>query len=545
MRSKDSIREGKSSVSRFVDELDTTVFVAGFVLSLTAIVTFLTYPQLSVGAVLAVTDHIRYNYTWVYVVTMFLMLLFVLFLLFGKWRDITLGKPAEDPEFTLFEFFAMMFSAGIAAGIVFWGPAEAIFHYDTVPPLIDAESQMPAAATGAVQYTLFHWGIYYLIPYTIIGIPIAFLSYRHDAPLRISTLLVPFVGIDGLDNVWGKLLDIFAVLVTIGGITTTLGFIGSQLLSGVQYTTGITFGNTETILLISGLTVVFTLSAVLGIERGIRRLSLFNVILFSILGVLTFLVGPTNFIINLGVQATGGYLDDFFEMSLYTGMGEGNGWIGSWTVFYWAWVFSWAPFGGLFVARISRGRTVREVAAATIFGATAGTLPWFYTMGGTAIWLQRSGRANLLEEISAHGIAISGFPIFNALPLGPLLGGLFPVLITTFFLTSADSSTLALGMLTTGGKESPSSLNRIIWGTLTGILASLLIVGGGVPALRSLAILSGLPFVAIAMLAIVATSIEFRKVAPIFERSATDKESSRLEPYEESPKSHEESQRKD
>ncbi|WP_255681670.1 BCCT family transporter [Natrinema sp. SYSU A 869] len=377
MRPKDSIKHGKSSVSRFVDELDTTVFIAGVVLSLTAIVTFLTYPQLSVRAILAITDHIRSNYTWVYVVTMFLMLLFVLFLLFGRWGDITLGKPAEDPEFTLFGFFAMMFSAGIAAGIVFWGPAEALFHYDTVPPMIDAESQMPAAAIGAVQYTLFHWGIYYLIPYTIIGVPIAFFSYRHEAPLRISTLLVPFVGIDGLDNVWGKLLDILAVLVTIGGITTTLGFVGNQLLTGIQYTTGITFGNTETILLISGLTVSFTLSAVLGVERGIRRLSLFNVILFSILGVLTFLVGPTNFIINLGVQATGGYLDDFFEMSLYTGMGENDGWVGSWTVFYWAWVFSWAPFGGLFVARISRGRTVREVAAATIFGATAGTLPGF------------------------------------------------------------------------------------------------------------------------------------------------------------------------
>ncbi|GAB3669931.1 BCCT family transporter [Halopiger thermotolerans] len=544
MSSEDSRRRGKSSVSEFVNELDTTIFVAGFALSLTAIVTFLAYPQLSIEVVLSITDHIKYNYAWIYIVTMFLMLLFVLFLLFGKWRDITLGKPAEDPEFTLFGFFAMMFSAGIAAGIVFWGPAEALFHYDDVPPIINAESQVPAAAAGAVQYTLFHWGIYYLIPYAIIGIPIAFLSYRYEAPLRISTLLVPFVGIDGLDNVWGKLLDILAVLVTIGGITTTLGFIGSQLLSGVQYTTGITFGNTEAILLISGLTVVFTLSAVLGVERGIRRLSLFNVILFSVLGVLTFLVGPTNFIINLGVQATGGYFDDFFEMSLYTGIGETDGWIGSWTVFYWAWVFSWAPFGGLFVARISRGRTVREVAAATIFGATAGTLPWFYTMGGTAIWLQRSGRVNLLEEISAHGVAISGFPLFNALPLGPLLSGLFPVLITTFFLTSADSSTLALGMLTTGGKESPSSLNRIIWGTLMGILASLLIVGGGVPALRSLAILSGLPFVVIAMLAIATMSIEFRKLTPIFESSAEQKRSSKPEFHEESQRS-EESQRKD
>jgi glycine betaine transporter len=537
MKLGDSDRFGTPSVSRFVDEIDTTVFGAGFGVSLAAIAVFLTYPQSSVETVLSLTNQIRSNYAWIYIVSMFLMLLFVFFLLFGKWGDITLGKPTEDPEFTLFGFFAMMFSAGIAAGIVFWGPAEALFHYDTVPPLIDAEPETSAAAIGAVQYTLFHWGIYYLVPYTVIGIPIAFFSYRHEAPLRISTLLIPFVGIDGLDSVWGKLLDILAVLATIGGITTTLGFVGSQLLTGVQYATGTAFGNTETVLLITGLTVVFTLSAVLGLERGIRRLSLLNVVLFTILGAATFLVGPTNFIINLGVQATGGYIDDFFEMGLYTGVGESNGWIGSWTVFYWAWVFSWAPFGGLFVARISRGRTIREVTAATIFGATAGTLPWFYTMGGAAIWLQSSGRIDLFAKISTYGVAVSGFPLFSAFPLGPLLGGLFPILVTTFFLTSADSSTLALGMLTTGGKETPSSLNRIIWGTLMGVFASLLVVGGGVTALRSLAILSGLPFVAIAMFAIISTSVEFRNLKPIFESSAREERQAES-------KSHTELQRK-
>jgi choline-glycine betaine transporter len=271
MKLGDSDRLGTPSVSRFVDEIDTTVFGAGFGVSLAAIAVFLMYPQSSVETVLSLTNQIRSNYAWIYIVSMFLMLLFVFFLLFGKWGDITLGKPTEDPEFTLFGFFAMMFSAGIAAGIVFWGPAEALFHYDTVPPLIDAEPETSAAAIGAVQYTLFHWGIYYLVPYTVIGIPIAFFSYRHEAPLRISTLLIPFVGIDGLDSVWGKLLDILAVLATIGGITTTLGFVGSQLLTGVQYATGTAFGNTETVLLITGLTVVFTLSAVLGLERGIRR----------------------------------------------------------------------------------------------------------------------------------------------------------------------------------------------------------------------------------------------------------------------------------
>ncbi|MFC6724239.1 BCCT family transporter [Halobium palmae] len=502
-------------VEQFVDELDIGVFGVGFSVSLLAILVFFSNPTASAETMGQINEFLWTEYTWVYVGTMFLMVVFSLWLMIGPWGRIKLGKPDENPEFGLVSFFAMMFSAGIAAGIVFWGPAEALNHYQTVPPLIGAEARSSAAAVGAIQYTLFHWGISYWVPYLIVAIPIAYYAFREDAPMRVSTLIAPFVGVDNLDGILAKAIDVMAVFATIGGIATTLGFVGRQFLTGLTYNFGISLGDTGTVLVITGLTVAFTASVALGVKKGIARISRFNMGVFAVLTVVTFLLGPTNYIMNTGLQAVGNYFVEFLRMALYTNATGTGEWVGNWTVFYWAWVFSWAPFGGLFVARISRGRTIRQVVATALVGATAATTPWFLTMGGSAIFFERTEVAPMLDMVAEYGVSVSGFPLFGALPFGGLLSAVFLLLVVTFFITSADSSTLALGMLTTGGKQHPSTVNRVIWGALMGGLASLLIVGGGIDALRSSAIITGFPFALVSVVAIVGMAREFQRISPL------------------------------
>ncbi|QLK24551.1 BCCT family transporter [Natrinema zhouii] len=506
----DRQRDGDGAVRTFLDELDPTVFGIGFVVAVLVVAAFLFRESRTLEIMEGTNEFLWTSFGWAYLVSMFALVAFVLYLIFGPWGNIKLGEEDEDPEFSFLAYFAMLYSAGIAAGIVFWGPAEAIFHYSTPSPFSGVEAESTGAAVSALQYTFFHWGLSAWSAYVIVAIPIAYFAYRRDAPMRISTIIGPIIGFDNLDSPWAKLVDILAVFATIGGIATTLGLVGNQFLVGLEYAGGVEFGDAGTVLVITGLTVAFTISVALGVERGIRRISYFNMALFAILTAAAFILGPTVYIMTVGTQALGAYINEFISMSFFMGAGEtggqgaDSGFVGAWTVFYWAWWFSWAPFVGLFIARISRGRTVRQVAATGVVASTAITIPWFATMGGTSIFMQSNGQADILGTLEAWGFneAVAGYPLFEALPAGELLTVLFLVLVTTFFVTSADSSTLALGMLTTGGKQKPSTINRVIWGGLMGALASLLMVAGGTTALQQAAIIAGGPFAIITLIAV-------------------------------------------
>ncbi|WP_226039847.1 BCCT family transporter [Natrinema sp. DC36] len=506
----DRERDGDGAVRTFLDELDPTVFGIGFVVAVLIVAAFLFRESRTLDIMEGTNEFLWTSFGWAYLVSMFALVAFVLYLIFGPWGNIKLGEEDEDPEFSFLAYFAMLYSAGIAAGIVFWGPAEAIFHYSTPSPFSGVEAESTGAAVSALQYTFFHWGLSAWSAYVIVAIPIAYFAYRRDAPMRISTIIGPIIGFDNLDSPWAKLVDILAVFATIGGIATTLGLVGNQFLVGLEYAGGVEFGDAGTVLVITGLTVAFTISVALGVERGIRRISYFNMALFAVLTAAAFILGPTVYIMTVGTQALGAYINEFVSMSFFMGAGETGGqgadssFVGAWTVFYWAWWFSWAPFVGLFIARISRGRTVRQVAATGVVASTAITIPWFATMGGTSIFMQSNGQADILGTLEAWGFneAVAGYPLFEALPAGELLTVLFLVLVTTFFVTSADSSTLALGMLTTGGKQKPSTINRVIWGGLMGSLASLLMVAGGTSALQQAAIIAGGPFAIITLIAV-------------------------------------------
>ncbi|WP_191219390.1 BCCT family transporter [Natrialba magadii] len=508
-----------SAVERFVNELDTVVFAFGALLTVSVIVAFFVNRSAVETTIDTVHGEMLSYMSWALLVIVFLIVIFLLFLIVEPWGKIKLGD--EDPEYSFLSFFAMLYSAGFAAGVVFWGPTEGLFYYADPNPLFGVEGGTSEAIPLAVQQTLFHWALPQLAVFTIMGIAIGYFAYNYDnVPLRVSSALTPILGKENLDGPLAKIIDILAVFATIGGVATSLGFIGSQFVTGLDYQWGLNFGDMGILLVVTTMTILFTVSMVLGIDKGIRRLSNFNMGLFVLLMVATFIVGPTMFLLLLGSQAIGGMISDFTAMSLYTGAAEGGtGWVEAWTVFYWAWALSWSPFAGLFIARISKGRTVREVAFTGIVATSAATIPWFTFIGGTAVWAEHNGIADFSEVVAPEGAGpeVSGFILFEALtfsvdlgvaefavPIGSVLILGFMVLVTTFFITSADSSTLAVSMMTTGGKESPSTINRIFWGVVLGMTAAILMIlggEGGAGALEQAVVITGAPFAVVCFLA--------------------------------------------
>jgi len=496
------VSRGDGAVSEFLDEIEPTIFGFGSAITLLFVGAFALSPTAAYEFVEGIRLWILAQFNWFFLVVMLGFVLFLGFVIFGPWGRLRLGD--EDPEYSYFSYFAMMYSAGLAAGIVFWGPAEALFHYSSVPPLYDVQAESAAAMPVAVQYSIFHWSLTQWSCFTVMGLAIGYFVYNYDAPLRVSAVLTPILGADNVDGFLGKTVDVLAVFATLGGVATSLGFIGSQFITGLSFQWGIELGDVGTILVITGMTVIFTVSLVLGVDRGIRRLSNFNMSLFLLLMVATLVFGPTIRILELGTQAAGGFVGDFFEMSLFTQSAEQSAskWVNVWTVFYWLWPLAWSPFAGLFIARISRGRSVREVAFAGIGATSLATIPWFAVVGGSAVIMQNTGAANILGPVTEYSEAVSGYVLFGSLPVvGAVLLFAFLVLVTTFFVTSADSSTLAVSMMTTGGKEHPSSINRVFWAVLQGLVASILMVVGGVNALQSAAIITGAPFALVCLVA--------------------------------------------
>ncbi|MDS0475394.1 BCCT family transporter [Natrinema sp. 1APR25-10V2] len=507
-------------VDEFLEEIDAVVFLFGALLTVGVIAAFFISPSTVESGISTLNDQMLGAFNWALLSIVFLIVIFLLFLIIGPWGKIKMGD--EDPEYSFLSFFAMLYSAGFAAGVVFWGPTEALFYYANPSPLFEGvEGSTAEAMTIATQQTLFHWALPQLAVFTIMGIAIGYFAYNYEnVPLRVSSALTPIIGAENLDGPFAKIVDILAVFATIGGVATSLGFIGSQFVTGLDYQWGISMGNIGILLVVTFMTLLFTTSMVLGVDKGIRRLSNFNMILFVVLMIATLIVGPTLFLILLGTQAIGGMISDFVSMSLFTGAGafgggnpEATNWMNAWTVFYWAWALSWSPFAGLFIARISKGRTVREVAFTGIVATSAATIPWFTFVGGTSVWAHHNGVADFGAVIAGEqGAEVSGFILFEAFPMGSIFMLAFMILVTTFFVTSADSSTLAVSMMTTGGKARPSTINRIFWGVVLGMTAAILMILGGTGSANTLqqaAIITGTPFAFVCFLAMLSLIRDF------------------------------------
>ncbi|WP_078429291.1 glycine betaine uptake BCCT transporter [Alkalihalobacterium alkalinitrilicum] len=435
------------------------------------------------------------NFGWFYQLSATFFLIFALFLIFSRYGKVKLGKDEDKPEFKRPTWFAMLFSAGMGIGLLFFGVSEPISHFAS-PPL--GEAGTSAAATQALRYTYLHWGFHAWAIYATIALGLAYFKFRKGYPGLMSATLYPILG-EKTKGPIGGIIDVVAVFATIFGVAASLGLGSAQINGGLSYVTGIpnTFG--IQLLIIGIITVLFLISAGTGIKKGIKYLSNTNMILAVLLFFGVLFLGPTVFLLELFTTTFGSYIQNLPAMGLRLAPFNANdaAWIQGWTIFYWAWWIAWAPFVGTFIARVSKGRTVREFLVAVLFIPTIVCSLWFAVFGGTGIHLEY----NLGIPVSEQTLETALFLVFQQLPFSALLILITLFLITVFFITSADSATFVLGMQTTNGSLEPPNIVKYAWGILLSASAAILMYTGGLAGIQTAIIVSAFPltFVLIAM----------------------------------------------
>ena len=443
-------------------------------------------------------DWVITNTGWFFVLSSSFFVLFVIWLAASKYGRIPLGQDGEEPEFKTVSWIAMMFSAGMGIGLMFFGVYEPVTHLASPPPFVDAAPNSPDAANAAMAYTFFHWGLHPWAIYSVVGLALAYSTYRMG---RGNLMSAPFQALLGKERIetkgWGKPIDILAIICTKFGSATSLGLGALQIAAGISLLRTGRFaddpGTALPIIIICVLTVGVVFSAASGLAKGIKWLSNTNMILSGVLVVFVFVVGPTVFILNLLPSAVGAYLTDLVPMSFHSAVFGGGDWLASWTIFYWAWWISWTPFVGTFIARISRGRTIREFVLGVLLVPTGVSILWFVVFGGAGLNLQLGG-----VDIAGTGSEAAGF--FAALQNYPFfIGSALVVMVLTavFFVSGADAGALVLGTLSSRGRKEPWKPLVIFWAILTGAVAAVLLFVGGLGALQTFTILAASPFVLI------------------------------------------------
>ncbi len=436
------------------------------------------------------------RFGWIYHLAAFFFLIFCLFLAFGRFGKIRLGKDDEKPQYSYFGWFSMLFAAGMGIGLIFWGVAEPLSHYLNPPGHIDPSSG--DAAAFAMRYSFFHWGLQPWAIYIVMSLSLAYFTYRRNMPPLISSCFYPLLG-DRIYSTPGHIINILAVIATVFGVATSLGLGALQIGSGLNLLYGIPDSTKYTIIIIAIVTVLYLLSSFIGLDKGIQTLSKFNMyVALGFLG-LMLVIGPTSFIFNIFISSIGQYVNQIIEMSLQTFPFQGYEWAESWTLFYWAWWIAWAPFVGLFVARISRGRTIKEFVIGTLLAPSLLTFLWFSAFGGTALYLEMKQKAGFAES-AVSDVSTALFRMLEYFPFSNVLSMIAVILLLVFFVTSADSATFVLGMMTSNGDPNPPTSKKIAWGLTQSTLAGVLLISGGLMALQRMAIAAALPFTIIMIL---------------------------------------------
>ena len=439
------------------------------------------------------------DFGWLYLWVVLGLVVLAMVLAFSRYGDLKLGTEDDEPEFSITSWFAMLFAAGMGIGLVFWGVAEPISHYGVPPPGIAANT--PEAANAAMRYSFFHWGLHPWAVYSIVALAIAFFQFRKGGSALVSTAVesLPWAPLKKL----GPVVNVLAVIATAFGVAASLGMGALQINSGLNSLLGLPVGDASQVGIIVVTTVLFLASAVTGVTKGIKWLSNINLTLAALLTLAVFVMGPTVAIIDTFTSTLGSYVSEFVRMSLRMTPFRDSGWISGWTVFYWAWWVSWSPFVGLFIARVSRGRTIREFILGTVLAPTLAAFVWFSVFGGTALNQEIMQGLPMAEAVGAD-VSTAMFVLFDALPMGGLLSGVATVLVLVFFVTSGDSATLVLGMMSTGGQANPSARVKVIWGLLVSGIAISLLLAGGVKAVQTATIVFALPFTLVIVLMAVA-----------------------------------------
>ena len=452
---------------------------------------------------------------WLYLLVMLSFVVFSIALGFSKYGNIKLGPDDSKPEYSTMSWFAMLFGCGMGVGLVFWGIAEPISQY--VGPMAGIEPSTPAAAQFAMSASFMHWGLHPWAGYVVVGLALAYLQFRKGKPALISSALEPLVGEKHAKGLLGKTVDVLSIFATVAGVVTSLGLGVLQINAGANALFGVPVDLTIQIIIIAIISVIYIGSSVAGIDKGIKVIGDLN--LWIAIGVLLvcFLVGPKIDVLNNLVGGLGDYFGTFFQGSLGMSAYGDNTWMLGWRIFYWAWWIAWAPFVGVFIARISKGRTIREFVAGVLLVPAVASILWFAVLGSMGLTLAETGAITPDEVAAIAASPETGlFFVLNKYPLGVIISVVVLVLICTFFITSANSGTFVLGMLSSNGNQNPSNAKKILWGVVQSVLAVALLMAGGLKPLQTISIAAAFLFIfiMIAMMFSVVKALRADKETP-------------------------------
>jgi choline/carnitine/betaine transport len=453
-------------------------------------------------------DWVIRNFGWIFILASSGFVILSVVLALSRFGRIRLGRDDERPEFRTVSWVAMMFSAGMGIGLMFYGVAEPLSHLNA-PPMGLAQPNTQEAAQLAMQYSYFHWAFHPWAMYAIVGLALAYFGFRQGRANLISSAFFPLLGRRSEGGI-GRAIDIFAIFATLFGSATSLGLGALQINSGLNQLYEFPKSTPVAVGIIVALTLAFIVSAVSGVHRGIQFLSNTNMVLAVSLLFFLFVVGPTVFILGIFTESVGDYLYDLAPMSFRAGAFGGQDWLQGWTIFYWAWWISWTPFVGTFIARISRGRTIRQFVVGVILAPSVVTFVWFAVLGGISIDLQLGGGADLAAALET-GQETALFELLRQYPMFSLTALLVVVLVALFFISGADAAALVMGILSCRGCKEPGALVTVFWGVMTGAVAAILLVAGGLDALQTLCILAAFPFLFIMIGVAVALVKELRR----------------------------------
>ena len=474
------------------------VFIPAVIVTLLLVIGTISNPELAGELFSEVLAFITRSFGWFYMLSVAFFLVFIVGIASTKWGNIKLGPDHAEPQYSFPAWFAMLFSAGYGIALLFFGVAEPVLHFSTPPA---GAPETVDAAKQAMQIAFFHWGFHIWAIYGLTGLVLAYFSFRHGLPLSMRSALYPIIG-ERIYGPIGHVVDVFAILGTLFGIATTLGLSVTQINAGMNYLwPQIPVNITVQIIAIAVITGLAICSVVAGLDKGVKNLSLLNMVLAIALMLFVFLVGPTIFILETFLQNTGSYLNNIIERTFNLQAYSRSDWIGNWTLFIFGWTIAWSPFVGLFIAKISRGRTIRQFVFGVMFVPTIFTFLWFSIFGDTALhMIMVEGYTALITEVQDdHAIAL--FKLFERLPLTSIASFVAVLLIITFFVTSSDSGSLVIDSLAAGGASKTPVWQRVFWASIEGVVASALLLAGGLNALQTMTIASALPFAIIMMLA--------------------------------------------
>ena len=449
---------------------------------------------------------ITQNFGWFYLWIVLGIVVLAFYLAFSRYGNLKLGAEDEEPEFSVGAWFAMLFAAGMGIGLVFWGVAEPLSHFASPPPGIEAAS--PQAAQAAMRYSFFHWGLHPWAIYGIVALAIGFFQYRRKLPALVgsSAEALPWAPARKL----GPAFNVLATIATAFGVATSLGLGASQITSGLSMVFGAPDTVSTQVIVIIVTSVLFITSAVSGVERGVKWLSIGNLILAGLLALAVFAFGPTVAIMKTFTSTLGAYVGDFVGMSLRMSPFRESSWVSDWTIFYWAWWVSWSPFVGVFIARVSRGRTIRQFMVGTVLAPTLVGFAWFSVFGGAGLNFEMFQGLPLGDAVK-NNVSTTLFVMFQGMPMTTLLSIAATLLVMVFFVTSGDSATLVLGTMSTGGKFNPPAKVKIIWGVLISGIAISLLLAGGLKAVQTATIVFALPFALVLLVMAVSVTIAIRE----------------------------------